>query len=258
MNFLIKIKINTMKKSFCFIAISALILGFISCIKDDGTIGSSILNASKTSKIKKGEPVTFTMSKTPDESFIKWEVVPDKSAQIDANGNSATILFNTSGFYKITASLGALKASTGVSVLDSLFNPAGVNSPIIDALKGDQVDFIVSKIDSMGISGISLSFSTKMKYQCLNHLLLFDLTTNGSDYKITLNGIYRPVGDFCIAGEARATAYTSLYPVSNGNHVFEVVLEGTTYRGSFVKSGSKFTFTWPYTQSVTIAPLVIN
>ena len=247
-----------MKQSICFIAVTALILGFFSCMKDDGTIGNSILDASKTSKIKKGEPVTFTLSKTPHGSGIKWGVVPDKSTQISTTGNSATVLFYTAGLYSITASLGELKATTSVSVQDSTFNPAEVNPPIIDALKGDQVNFIVSKIDSMGISGLSLSFSTEKKYQCLNHLLLFDLTTDGSAYKIILKGVYRPVGEFCIPGEDKANAATSLYPVSNGIHVFEVVLDGTTYTGYFVKSGSMFTFTWPFTKGVTLAPLVIN
>jgi len=247
-----------MKKSILSMAVTVLILVFSSCIKDDDRVGNTNLDASKTSGIKKGEPITFRFSEVPDGSNIKWEVIPDKSIQINAVGNTATILFNMAGLYNVSASSGQLKAGIKVSVQDSIYTPGGTGSSAIDALKGDMVSFIISKIDSMGINGLMLSFSTNKKYPCLNNLLLFDLITNGSVYKINLKGVFKPGGEFCTPGEDKAKAVTSLYPVSEGNHVFEVVLDGITYTGSFVKSGTKYTFAWPYTNGVTISPLVIN
>lgn len=247
-----------MKKIICLLYVSVLISGFISCMKEDDKPDNSKLDASKTTGIKKGEPVTFRYSEVSGGSILKWEVIPDKNLQINAEGNMATILFNAAGLYNVTASAGQLKSCVNVTVQDSVFHPGGTGSSSIDALKGDQVNFSISKMDSMGISGLVLSFSTQKKYPCLNHLLLFDQSTDGSAWKITLKGVYRPGGEFCTPGDDVAKATTSLYPVSDGRHVFEVVLDNITYTGFFVKSGSKFTFTWPFTSGVTLSPLVIN
>jgi len=67
-----------------------------------------------------------------------------------------------------------------------------------------------------------------------------------------------PAEEYCTAGQVKATGATSLYPVADGIHGFQVVLDGTTYTGSFAKSGTTYTFTWPYSSGVIITPPVIN
>jgi hypothetical protein len=67
-----------------------------------------------------------------------------------------------------------------------------------------------------------------------------------------------PCADFCSSGEDYGYGGTTWFPIADGNHGFEVVLDGKTYTGSFVKNGETYTFTWPYTAGVTITPLVLN
>ena len=59
-----------MKTKMLIVAIATLMVGFTSCKKDKNEPVStqSGLDASKTSKIKKGEPVSFNFSQAPVKS----------------------------------------------------------------------------------------------------------------------------------------------------------------------------------------------
>jgi len=247
-----------MKTKILIAAMAALLLGFTSCNKDENEQTLAGIDASKTSKIKKGEPVNLTFSRAPDESAVQWSVAPDNDVQINASGNTASVLFSEAGTYTINAIYGALKGSIDVSVLDSIYNPGGGDTPIYEPLTGDQIFITVARYDSMGISGLDFRYITEKKYNCLNHTLLLGNIFSGQNLKVVFNCVFIPSGEFCTPGEDYASSGTAWYPVEEGSHAFEVFLDGITYTGSLVKSGSTYTFTWPYTSGVTITPLVIN
>jgi hypothetical protein len=247
-----------MKTNMMIAAFAALLLGLASCNKDENTPTQSDLKASKTEEIKLGEPVNFTLTPAPDAGSVQWSVIPDANVQINAVDNKASILFRSAGSYSVRAAYGETGDSVVVIVEDSVYNPGGGGEPIYEPLTGDQVFITVSRLDSMGISGLDFRYVTENMYNCLNHTLLFgnDFTDNG--LKVVFNSVLIPSEEFCAAGEDHAYGGTAWYPIEDGNHAFEVFLDGTTYSGSFVKSGSTYTFTWPYESGVTLTPLVIN
>ncbi|MEI7982061.1 MAG: hypothetical protein WCI71_10440 [Bacteroidota bacterium] len=254
-----------MKTRMLIVAIATLMLGFTSCKKDrndpnptnnNGTTQSG-LDASKTAKIKKGEPVSFKFSQAPEGSTVIWTVVPFDNVQINPTGNLATIQFSNAGVYSVNASYSNFKGSTNVSVLDSIYNP-GSGTPIYEPLTGDQIFITVSATDSMGFSGLIFRYITEKNYQCLNHTLLFDNNFSGQNLQVVFKSVMIPSIEYCTSGEDNASGATCWFPITDGNNGFEVILDGKTYTGSFRKNGGTYTFTWPYTSGVTITPLVIN
>lgn len=248
-----------MKTKIMIVAFATLLLGITSCNKkdhNDNQPAPTSVSASKTSEIKKGEPVIFSFSQAPAGSNVLWTVVPASDVLINPSGNSASVLFNNAGSYAVNASYGSLNGTVRVGVIDSIYNPGG-GVPTYEPLTGDQIFITVSKMDSMGITGLGFRFITANKYNCLNHTLLYDNTFSGQDLQIDFKWVYIPAEEYCTAGEDYASSGTSWYPVAEGYHGFAVVLDGNTYTGSFVKSGSTYTFTWPYTSGVTVTPLVL-
>ncbi len=248
-----------MKTKMLIVAIATLMVGFTSCNKDknEPVPTQSGLDAAKTSKIKKGEPVSFKFSQAPEGSTVIWTVTPFDNVQINPTGNVATIQFSTAGVYSVNASYSNFKGSTNVSVQDSIYNPGG-GTPTYEPLTGDQIFITVSKTDSMGSSGLIFNYITEKKYQCLNHDLLFDNNFSEQNLQVVFKSVMIPSADFCSSGEDYAYGGTVWFPIADGNHGFEVVLDGKTYIGSLVKGGTTFTFTWPYSSGVTITPLIIN
>jgi len=247
-----------MKTKILIAAFAVLLLGFTSCNKDENEPTLQGVNASKTSEIKKGEPVNFTFSQAPETSPVQWSVLPDDDSQVIASGNTASVLFSNAGSYTVNAIYGALNGSVNVIVEDSVYNPGGGDTPTYEPLTGDQIYITVARYDSMGISGLDFRYITEKKYNCLNHNLLIDNIFTGQDLKVDFKSVFIPSEEFCTPGEDFASGGTAWYPVEEGSHGFEVVLDGVTYTGSFVKSGSIYTFTWPYNSGVTLTPLVIN
>jgi len=247
-----------MKTRMLIVAIATLMVGFTSCNKDKNEPTFSGVNASKTSNIKKGEAVDFKFSQAPEGSTVQWTVAPFNDVQINASGNTASILFNNAGSYTVSATFGEFKGNTSVSILDSIYNPGGGGSATFEPLTGDQIFITVSSTDSMGISGLIFRYITEKKYQCLNHSLLFDNNFSGQNLQVVFKSVMIPSIENCASGEDNASGATCWFPIADGNHGFEVVLDGKTYSGSFVKSGYTYTFTWPYSSGVTITPQVIN
>ena len=247
-----------MKTKILIAVLTAMLLGLISCNKNENETTPQGVNASKTSDIKKGEPVNFTFIQAPEQSSVQWTVLPGTDVSINASGNKASVLFSAAGSYTVKAFYGTLKGSVGVIVEDSIYNPGGGDTPTYEPLTGDQIFITVSRIDSMGMSGLDFRYITEKKYDCLNHTLLLDNIFTLPDLKVVFNSVYVPSAEYCEAGEDQATGGTSWYPVADGNHGLEFVLDGVTYTGSFIKSGLTYSFSWPYTSGVTITPLIIN
>jgi len=257
-----------MKKNILIMAIAGLLIGFTACNKDENETGASGVDASKTSKINKGEPVNFKFTKAPEGSTVLWSVTPNKDVKINASGNVATILFSNSGSYVVNATYGVEKGSSAISVQDSVYKPSTGGSgtgelPTIAALTGDQVDIIIKKApDSIGLPGLYFDMVTKNKYKCLNNVLLVSRTdatdANVNVYKIEFTGVQIPTSEYCAAGEAVAKGATYLYPIAEGESKLQITLNGTVYKGAITRKGAIISIVWTYTSGVTISPLTIN
>jgi hypothetical protein len=257
-HFFKNLNFKTMKTKILIAAFAALLLGFTSCKKDSDPNIKSGLDASKTSDIKLGEPVVFKLAEADASAIVNWTVTPNTDVQIQPSGKTASILFGNPGSYSVSAISGNIQGRTDVIVEDSVYNPGGGDTPTYEPLTGDQIFITVTRYDSMGISGLDFRYITEKKYNCLNHTLLVDNIFSGQDLKIDFKSVFIPSEEFCTAGEDYASGGTAWYPVEDGNHGLQVVLDGQIYTGSFVKNGSTFTFTWPYNSGVTLTPVVIN
>ena len=247
-----------MKKEKVFIVIVAVILGLFSCKEEGIHPDNPGIETSKITKIKKGEPVMLKFSVVNENSPVEWSVIPNKNVDLKPSGNSATFLFTHAGIYNVTAKSGQLQGMTSLSVQDSVYNPGTTGQSVISALTGDNITCSVSKVDSMGISGLTIFLTTEKSYKCLNNMLVIALEKTDKIVRIVLKGVYIPEDKFCTPGEQKAKGAISLYPISDGITSLEMVLDGKSYTGSISKAKSGYTISWTYTKGIIISPLTIN
>ena len=247
-----------MKKEKVFIVIVAVILGLSSCKEEGIHPGNLGIETSKIAKIKKGEPVMLKFSVVNDNIPVAWSVIPNKNVDLKPSGNSATLLFTQAGIYNVTAKSGQLQGTTSLSVQDSVYNPGTTGQSVISSLTGDNITCSVSKVDSMGISGLIITLTTEKSYKCLNNMLVIALDKTDKIVRIVLKGIYIPEDKFCTPGEQKANGAISLYPMSDGITSLEMVLDGKSYTGSISKEKSGYIISWTYTKGIVISPLTIN
>jgi hypothetical protein len=117
-----------MKKSAILILSFLLAICISACKKDSTDTGNPTLEASKTSSIKKGEPVVFTLPQTMAGSSVNWRVSPEANTQLNTGGNIASVLFGAKGTYTVTAEAGTTIATSSVSVTDSVYT--GGDAPL--------------------------------------------------------------------------------------------------------------------------------
>lgn len=259
-----------MKKTFMSLSVLLAITLFIACQKDNNASPQS-LTATKTSAIKKGEPIIFTAASLTGS--VTWSVSPSTRVQVNPSGNKASILFGWPGQYIVRASAGSAMMTSTVNVIDSSFyvpgtggtgngggsssGPAGPVTYTTVPLTGDQVSIQVSKVDTGNSAGLVFHATTGKTYNCLNNVLSAELTQSGNNITISFNGVKTPEGAHCESGQSKPSSFHQAWPIADGSHSFKVVLNGTTYTGTLVKSGKNFSFTWPYSSSVTISPLTL-
>lgn len=241
-----------MKKIIIPVLAAMLFMGTTSCKKENaGSTTRASLTASKTSAIKKGEPVLFTLNNSAG-STVTWHVSPSLSAQVNATGTNASIMFGNGGAYTVTAVSGGLTDSSVVTVSDSVYTPPAPNTTL--PFTGDeQISITVYKLDSAAYSGLILFARTANTYTCLGNYLIADLTTGLDAYTINFGGVSVPAD--CTSGLAKAGTFEYLIPMADGTHTLTISFNGTTYTGSIVKTGSNYDINWSYTSGVTIGPI---
>ncbi|HEY1201782.1 MAG TPA: hypothetical protein VGE79_12405 [Niastella sp.] len=271
-----------MKKILIPILVFASIVGYLSCQKEHSS--DPAVAAEKTQGIKKFEPIVFSV----DGANAQWAVSPG-NAKITTNGNTATILFAKAGSYQVTANTGYSVSRITVNVSDTSWCTDSTrhcdttitdtcrygNCPPRDtiphdtiprrdsiySLHNDQIIITPVKIDTAGVSGLLIRSITQLSYPCSNNQLLTNVIVGGNDttgvyYTLKYTGVQVPNQCSTPSGPAKSTK--TLFPVHDGTHVFKVILNGTTYTGSFTKTGSQYSFNWPYTSGVIISPQTIN
>ncbi len=250
------------------------VMGYLSCQKDKSNGAASSVQAAKTEGIKKGETVTFSVQNLSGQT-AKWSVSPSTNAQLTSNGDKATVLFRLAGSYSVLATMGNTTARVLVNVTDSSYcdstrrdtccgcpkdtiptdtcrNGACLRDTTL-SLAGDQIYINPVKIDSGGLSGLRIRSVTQNMYPCANNTLKTSVSNVGTSYSFFYAGVY--ISGACVPGQKTGYSEKVLYPIADGVHSFSVIVNNIIYSGSFTKTGSQYSFTWPHTSGVTISPL---
>jgi len=236
------------KKLFLFLSLASLVL--ISCNQLEN-VASSTIDASKTSNIRKGEPVIFKFSSIPDSSNVVWKVTPEAGVTLNATGSKASALFSIAGRYSINATYANAVVNTNVLVIDSVYTPT-VNS-LTPLVNGEtlNVSAIINDSSSVGKKDIVLTlvFTTSNKYNCLNNFLLsrVDPLTG----VISFDGVFTPDPKFCSAGEKEAQGALTLTPDPTAEtNKLEISLGGISYKGYYYVLNKQLYIFWPYTNGI--------
>lgn len=240
-----------MKPKKLLLLLTVVLVALVSCNQME-EVTSTTLDASKTSNIKKGEPVIFKFNNIPDGSVVVWKVTPEEGVDINANAGIASVLFSKAGNYNINATYANAVVKANVVVIDSVYNPT-VNS-LTPLINGEtlNVTAIINDSSSVGKPDILLSlvFSTSNKYNCLNNFLL----TRVDPFTgiISFDGVFTPDSRFCSAGEKTAQGVVTLNPDPNSkSNKLEIVLDGTPYKGYYYVSNKQLYVYWPYQSGIT-------
>jgi len=244
----LKFAIMKPKKLFMFLSLASLVL--ISCNQLEN-VASSTMDASKTSNIRKGEPVIFKFSSIPDSSNVVWKVTPEEGVTLKATGSRASALFSLAGSYNINATYANAVVKANVIVIDSVYSPT-VNT-LTPLVSGEtlNVKAVINDSSAVGKPDIVLSliFTTTNKYDCLNNYLLSRI--NPSTGVISFDGVFTPDSKFCSAGTIEAQGGVALNPDPTvTNHSLEISLGGKSYNGYYYVSNKQLYIYWPYTDGI--------
>jgi len=236
------------KKLLMFLSLASLML--ISCNQIENVV-SSTMDASKTSNIKKGEPVIFKFNSIPDSSNVVWKVTPYEGVTLKADGSKASALFSHAGSYIINATYGNAVVKTNVLVIDSVYIPtANTLTPLVSG-ETLNVTAIINDSSSVGKANVlvTLVFTTSTKYNCLNNFLLSKADPLSGI--ISFDGVFTPDSKFCSAGEKLAEGSITLNPDTTAiTHKIEILLGGNSYKGYYYVLNKQLYIYWPYTTGI--------
>ena len=239
-----------MKPKKLLFFLSLVTFSLISCNQLEDVV-STTLDASKTTNIKKGEPVIFKFNNVPDGSNVVWEITPKEGVSLNANGSTASVLFNVAGSYNVNATYENAVVKADVVVIDSVYTPT-VNS-LTPLLSGESlsVTAIINDSSSVGKPDVlaTLVFKTSNKYSCLNNFLLAKVDPVSGI--ISFDGVFTPDSKFCSAGETEAQGAVTLNPdPTSKTNKLEITLGSTNYKGYYYVQNKQLYIYWPYTSGI--------
>ncbi|MDD3080475.1 MAG: hypothetical protein PHH37_15420 [Paludibacter sp.] len=244
-------------KFLLFLLSAGLLLTGCSQIEDDPSIG--VIDVSKASNIKRGEPVVFKFKNVPDSSNVAWNITPADGVDLRAVGSSASVLFSFSGNYTINATYQNTVLKSNVTVSDSVYAP--VTSSLVPLMQNEtmSVTAIINDSSAVGkpeIALVTLVFRTSNKYDCLNNFLL--VNKDPVSGLISFEGVYTPDSRFCSAGQQEAEGAITLNPDPElKNNKLEISLVGTVYKGYYYVSDKKLYVDWPYTEKIVFTDAIV-
>lgn len=229
--------------------------GFTACQKES-SVNNVRLEASKTTLVKKGEPVLLSLPQAPAGSTVQWTVSPSANTQISAQGNAASIKFGAKGTYTVSAAAGNILASQQIAVTDTAYtipttNPAS-NVPFS---AGEKLAISLSRIDSGSFSGLVAVAITNNSYNCLNSVLRSSSNVGASGLSLEYNGVYLPAD--CSQANTKVSGFNYLYPIPVGTHSFSITVGSSTFTGSITRTATGYSISWPNSSVVSISPTTL-
>lgn len=253
-----------------------MVIAFTACKKDKpkSITNPEVLTASKTSGIKKGEPVLFTLVGAPAGSAVNWSVSPN-TAQLNTTNTDTveSVLFTQAGQYTVTASIGTVVLTSVVTVVDSTYNFPGdsfLNPNWNNLYDTTSVlpDDVLTITPSFAGDSLAIYTITNNTYTCINNYLDMRVFTYGSDNTF-FPVVGFPKGSACGGGEKRAASLISLFiPADNQPHCIAICTYLQLFTGTITRSidGNTYTFTnltspYPSTNPsihIVVSPLSIT
>lgn len=231
-------------------------LFFFGCKKSSETTSIIGIQSTKTTDIKLGEPIMFTILQISGSDSVKWNVIPSINVEINANGNSAVIAFGNSGRYTVFAQMSNRNFSNTVIIDTAYYSPPVSND--LQPIATDDDILITPSLVGVGDSvAIQFMATTTKKYNCLNNFLLSQKSYPDGQLKLSYTGIGQ-AGLQCNSGSVQAISNVRLAPFNEGTNLFKIVLNGIEYNGSVVKAGRNHVFTWQYNSKVIFSKLTAN
>lgn len=249
-----------MKKLLILFSMLLTVAGFVSCKNESDINTAPTLEVTKTSAMKKAEPITFSFKTTADPSKIRWTVSPEANVSIVPDGQTATILFKNSGRYSVTATDVVKIAKIDVNVNNENYFTADNTGEDFVPLPGDELE-VTPMLDDTASTGILISIRTTKQYPC-GEILSSAASNHNFVYNSDKSFMQLAIKQFtktsaCISPNENVGVTTQMPRPLDGQSIkFEIKFNNAVYRGSVAVQGGKYLFTWPYTTGIKFTNLI--
>ena len=106
-------------------------------------------------------------------------------------------------------------------------------------------------LDSGATAALLWSDETTNNYGFCSYLNS-EVHQSNSGYTFKYNDV--TIRENCSDGTEKATGDNFLYPIPDGTSKLTIIVNGTTYSGTIIKTDTNFTIDWPDTTGVIISP----
>ncbi|CAG5070660.1 hypothetical protein DYBT9623_03205 [Dyadobacter sp. CECT 9623] len=217
-------------------------------VDTDSTTDGRII-ADKTTGIKQKEGINFTL-KDPKSEFVMWRVIPAET--VINFGVKSIIHFQKAGNYRVYAidSMSLDTAFIDVWVTDEVNTiPSGEQT-----FRKDEIMRITPSVSPDSANILVLNAVTDGTYNCQNNKLVAAARPRdnfGNPY-FDIDFARVATDLMCEKGEnkPKVTLYLVNPVAEKIKGKFQIVFNNETYYGSFVKTGNKYEFDWPYESGV--------
>jgi hypothetical protein len=214
--------------------------------------------------VKKGEQVFATVALPSGAVNVKWDIGLSANALVFPGTGNAKVIFASAGKYQISAkyysTTGAAlpydSSTAPVTVTDSVFQPDDLMSGWDSVtLTGNVITLIpVAATDS----GLVVAAQTADLYDCSAYITAYGWGQGPSSLSFLFsNAEAVQTGGSCNGMKSPAISYIFFTALANGTYSVSVDYAQATYQGSLTVTDHDFTFSWPYSTGVVIAPLSI-
>ncbi len=214
------------------------------------------ISPEKTTPIRLGEPVMFSMSNIEQGASVDWTLLPGGTALLNAQGTQASVVFKASGSYTLTGRSGAAVTTVSITVTDNEYNQGNLNGVnVLPLLPWETIQITAAKESIAGKLQLALAASTGNRYICSDNSLGLDRIIDTTAFTLQYHGVMVQPG--CYTGATTAQVETRLFPVRDGVYDLIIQVNGTDYKGTIEKKDGNFIITWPDTSVVNISPLTL-
>lgn len=116
-------------------------------------------------------------------------------------------------------------------------------------------------VDTLSTAGLGFRIESDNLYPCTNSYLGFNHFFKNSQTKISRLNLYnvvQPGARYCQGGNAKVTANTFIYPLSEGDNQIEITMNGHVYAGVIHKNQKTFSILWPDTSVIKFTILTLT
>lgn len=216
-------------------------------------VETTSLEVSKTSHIKKQEPVVFKVNNPANNSNVTWTISPAQNTEMKTNGNVASALFHKAGSYTVKGVVGNVEVSKVLQVIDSVYIPP-VSAATRIPLKENEKLKVTYAVNDSSASGkpdiilLLLNFTTTQKYPTKNNYLL---TSMASPNHLIIHGVYVPEIQFQTNDVSEASGGCVFRPVPGAkSNLITIEMSGVKYQGYYYVDNKQLYVNWQHSDKI--------